>query len=86
MGDIGDFFRDTKEFRKEESDKRKYNNLVNSTALLDKEKIPYEVKNNGIHYVVDGRIDYWPTTGKFIVRSNKKTGRGIFNLLKEIKQ
>ena len=86
MGDVGEFYKDTKEFRKEISKNKKDKNLKNAIAKLDKESIPYEVKGNGIHFVVDGRFDYWPTTGKYINRKTKKSGRGIFNLLKQVKR
>lgn len=39
-----------------------------------------------VHFCVEKDFDYWPTTGKFINRKTKKSGRGIFNLLKELKK
>jgi len=48
--------------------------------------INIEIKNNGIHIIVDNKIDFWPTTGKYIVRKNQKKGRGVFNMIKELKR
>jgi hypothetical protein len=61
---------------------KKQNNLSQSTDILIKNKIAFESHNNGIHLVVMNRWDYWPSTGLFIDRTNKKQGRGIFNLLR----
>lgn len=82
---MGDFWKDVKPDMKYRSSIKKDKNLQNGTAILDREGIPYEVKNKGIHYVVDGNVDYWPTTGKFIDRTDKKHRRGIFNLVNHIK-
>lgn len=83
-------WKEYKEIKKEEARIKKSQNQKNAFRLLDENKIPYEIKNGGIHLVVDGRIDYYPTTGKYIVRGSKerpaKYGRGIFRLLEEVKR
>jgi len=84
MGDMGDHWRDVRPFINANSFKKKANNKENVFKLLKKKSVPFEVKNGGIHLVIDGHVDYWPTTGKFICRDTKTTGRGIFNLLKHI--
>lgn len=61
-------------------------NIRESVALLELCMIPFKT-SNGIHYIIekdDIVIDFWPSTGKYIYRKTKKTGRGVFNLLKEI--
>lgn len=58
-------------------------NLKNALFVLDAHKIPYKTSDD-VHFVVRGEIDYWPTTGKFIVRKTKKQGRGIFALAKAL--
>lgn len=35
------------------------------------------------HYRI-GDFDFWPSTGKYMERSTKKTGRGVFNILKKL--
>lgn len=72
------------EARKEESKSRRAKHRQNSTAILKAKGIPFESKNGGAHLIVDGRIDYWPGTGKYTVRKTQHSGRGIFNLLKTI--
>lgn len=86
MGDMGDFWRDVKPFIKERSNEKKRRNLENALKSLKDNNISYEEKSNGIHLVVEGKIDYWPTTGKFIRRSDKKQGRGIRNLVRVVKE
>ena len=48
-------------------------------------KISFVSKNNGAHLVIchfDLMIDFWPATGRWIVRKSPKEGRGVFKLLK----
>lgn len=65
----------------------KAHNIRESVALLELCKIPF-VTTNEIHYIITTHegiiIDFWPSTGKYIYRTTKKIGRGVFNLLKEI--
>jgi hypothetical protein len=95
MGDMGDDFRAFKEYKKEQKEKFHKEKLPNLLELLDRrpDKLTYEVKNMGEHYVVSVKterglvkVDLWPSTGKWIVRNKKKTnGNGIKNLLKYFK-
>ena len=61
---------------------------IKAIKLLEKEYIDYEIKNNGIHLIVTSykgtRIDFYPTTGKFIVK-NGKDSVGLNNLIRYIK-
>lgn len=65
---------------------KKTHNKICSTSILQSMGINIEIKNNGIHIIVDNKIDFWPTTGKYIVRKNQKKGRGVFNMIKELKR
>lgn len=81
MGDMGDFFREVKQVKKL---KRK-SNMTYSTGKLDELGIKYESMNGGIHLIVEGaysKIDFWPSTGRFYIRSKKKYSRGIKNMIK----
>ncbi len=69
---------------KQESQQRRAGNRENSAKILSDNGISFESKNLGAHLIVHGHsvtVDFWPGTGKFIVRKGK-TGRGVFNLLK----
>lgn len=71
--------------RKEASRKKKLSNQDWSTQKLVDEGIAFESKNWGNHLIVEtqnGKVDFWPSTGKFIVRDTGKHGRGIRQLLK----
>lgn len=79
MGDEGDYWRDVKPIMKEASRKKRQRNREYAAHLLTQAGISFESKNNGAHFIVQGReiiIDFWPGTGKFITRAGK-TGRGI---------
>jgi len=43
--------------------------------------ITFEVKNHGYHYVVHchngGKIDFYPTTGRYLVQGSALNGRGV---------
>lgn len=73
-------FKELKEETKRSKEERK---TINTLVLLDK-GIRFESKNFGYHLIVEGKqsiIDFWPSTGKFIVRQNRKKGHGIGKLL-----
>lgn len=77
MGDMGDDFR---AMRKHWQEKRE-SNREQSTARLTREGVVFESKNDGIHLIVEGRVDYWPSTGRWIERANRRRHRGIKSLL-----
>ena len=52
-------------------------NRESSARLLEARGIRFESKNHGAHLVVEGRIDFWPGTGKWIERGSNKKGRGV---------
>jgi len=63
----------------------KAENMLKSTAILQREGIPFVSKNDGVHLIVADRWDFWPSTGLFIDRKDKSRKRGVFNLLKIVK-
>lgn len=81
MGDVGDDFKALKGMRK----LKRQSNTIYSTDKLDELGIKYESKNGGAHLIVEGKhskIDFWPSTGKFYIRTAKGYSRGINNLIK----
>lgn len=77
MGDMGDIFNEMREA----SQKRRASNRENSAEILTRARIPFESKNDGAHLIVDGRIDFWPGTGLWIVRGRKQKRRGVRRLI-----
>ncbi len=73
---------DWAELRAESRDKKMYN-LKMSTGILLSNNIKFQ-KLSPWHYRI-GPFDLWPTTGKFVHRSSRKWGRGVFNLIKSLK-
>jgi len=86
MGDVGDVFREMTKYKKA----KRADNTTKSTQLLEDRGILFESKNDGAHLIVASRgypslvADFWPSTGKWIVRENGGKGRGVFPLLKKL--
>ena len=62
--------------------------IETATSFLKENFIPFSVKNEGVHLIVEGAtcfIDYWPTTGKWISRNGTK-GFGVAALVKYVQQ
>lgn len=82
MGDVGDAFNGMKLQSKE----RRALNRTQSTKLLIDAHVSFTSHNLGAHLVlgshVHGDIDFWPGTGKFYVRDTRKSGRGVFKVIK----
>lgn len=81
MGDMGDDFR---AWDKEKKVKRA-SNTVESTRMLLEAGIEYESKNGGAHLIVNtpsGLVDFWPSSGLYIIRSSGQKRRGVRNLFK----
>lgn len=85
MGDMGDFWKDVKPKLKKDSVKRKNRNLENAINIMDKNNILYKSYTD-VHYLVENIFDYYPTTGLFINRNDKRKGRGVHSLLRAIKR
>lgn len=79
MGDVGEDFRAYQAWRKE----KKKSNAEWSLAKLDECGISYQTKNY-THYIIThgGKtLDYYPSTGLWWDRANKRQRRGIRQLL-----
>lgn len=86
MGDVGEYFRDTKDFRKSESKARRESNLASSIEMLNKNGISFDDK--GYHVIVSHngmKVDFWPSTGKFNIRGTPKYLRGVRLLIKLVR-
>lgn len=80
MSEMGEVFGALREMRRE----KKADNLASSTALLESRGVAFESKNGGVHLIVRGNdltVDFWPSTGKWIVRGGRE-GRGVFKLMR----
>ena len=81
MGDMGDTFRAMRECAQQRRDC----NTASSTRILQENGIPYATFNNGVMLRI-GIYDFFPSTGLFINRATKKKARGVFNLIKKIRE
>lgn len=72
----------------QESQERRGRHREQSPKVLEAAGVSFVSKNFGIHLIVKadkGYIDFWPGTGKWIARNDQKKGRGVFNLIKYMK-
>ena len=67
------------------SQKKRAANREASPKLLEAAHIPFEIKNAGAHLIVKVEglpvIDFWPGTGKWIVRGSNTAERGVRRLI-----
>lgn len=82
MSDMGDAFK----AMREDSIRKKQKNKEHCTKRLKMSSIPFVSYNDGVHLFVVDTFDYWPSTGLFKHRKSGKSGRGIMNLIKIIKE
>lgn len=64
-------------------------NRASSPKVLRYYGVPFETKNGGAHLICKSGgkvVDFWPGTGKWIVRGTDKSGRGVFALLRHVKK
>lgn len=83
MSDLGDTYR---QWSKIKQDKRR-ENIVKSIQILIDNKVHFISRNNGVHLIVyhnQIHVDFWPSTGLWIVKDSQHRGRGVRNLLKYI--
>lgn len=93
MGELGDYYRDWKEHRKEKKAQYQANDLPGDMELLGKlDGVTFEEKNNGEHFILSvttdrgvRTIDYWPSTGFWKVRGGKASGARITHLQRYFK-
>lgn len=83
MGDVGETFNALRKHRKE----KKASNQKWSTEHLEHLGVEFESKNGGNHLIVRRNevvADFWPSTGKYKLRSSQRYRRGVGNLLKDL--
>lgn len=82
--ETAEFWRDVKEARQ----RKRADNRAGSAELLTEAGIAFEDKNMGAHLIVNtrsGAIDFWPSTGLWIVRGQSRRSYGVRNLIKHCK-
>lgn len=81
MSEIGDDFKALREI----SRRKKEHNQISSENILINKGIKF-IKFTEYHLrLEDYSFDFYPPTGIYINMKTKKQGRGVFNLLKELK-
>jgi len=78
MSDMGELIAANKTYIK----KARSHKIVDAIRALNSQKISYQERNDGYHFIIDGGIDFWPLSGKFIRRKDGQSGHGVKRLLK----
>lgn len=69
---------------REMSQQKRKHNRESSAEILTNNCVQYDVRNSGAHLIVrHGNlvVDFWPGTGRWIVRGDEVKGFGVFKLL-----
>ena len=80
MGDMADVFNDMRAHKKD----KRASNTVSSTQMLVDKGVSFKSLNGGAHLQLNhvcGVINFWPSTGLWMVSGNPKKYRGVRNLL-----
>ena len=80
MGDMGEMWEGYAEQRKT----NRSNNREHSAKMLRTFDIEFTSHNTGAHLIIkcgDGFIDFWPGTGKWLVRGESVSKRGVMSLV-----
>ncbi len=80
MGELKEKFKAYREYIREKREQ----NREYSTALLEKEGIKFESRNDGLHLIIEtptGRVNFYPSTGLY---NGAIEGRGVKNLINYI--
>lgn len=86
MGDIGDYWREHKEYAKTQKLKRR-NKGFSVVSELDKAGIEYYQLSEE-HYripMTNFFFDWWPSTGKWRSKDGKQSGYNVRPLIKAVK-
>lgn len=82
MGDMGDTFNNWTNIKK----LQKGESLLFNTKKLKESNLSVEFKNRGYHAVVEGTVDFWPSTSTWICRKTKKKHFGFDNMVKHLEK
>jgi len=80
MGDMAEVW----EGYAERSKVKRAKNREQSERILTQFKVPHSVHNHGAHIIIEcagQMIDFWPGTGKWIIRGGPDGKRGVMNLV-----
>lgn len=67
--------------RREESQARRERHRQMAPEMLRQAGFRFLERNDGAHLIVEDRVDFWPGTGRWMVRTSGRVGYGIVNLI-----
>ncbi len=78
MGDMAEDFKAMKSLKQRKKDER----MEEAAFKLGEAGIDYD-KGSEWHWIIDGKIDFWPSTGLWKVRGSQGEGYGVDDLILE---
>lgn len=82
MGDMGDYFRDWRDHKKEHKQRRWLDNSAKIESLSRRGLFSYEIQDHGTgHVLINDSIDFWLSTGTWMVRGKNRRGHGFRQLI-----
>lgn len=84
MGDVGDYWREHKEYKREQK-RRQQAAIPKAMQVLDEAGIEYRrLDPYGEHYRVAGRFDWWPSTGYWKAVNGSTNGHRVRSLIRAV--
>ena len=84
MGDMADVFNDLRKMKQE----KRASNTESATAMLVAAGIQFKSFNGCVHLqIIAGNksVNFWPSTGLWMVAGEQRKSRGVRNLIKYVK-
>lgn len=84
MSEIGDDFAEINERQRQ----KRASNTEQSTTMLQAAGIAFRSFNGGVHLQIEVRgqsVNFWPSTGLYMVSDDPRKRRGIRNLIRFVK-
>lgn len=84
MGDMGEVFNDLRKIKQA----KRASNTPDSTAMLRAAGILFRAYNGGVHLKLlagDKLVNFWPSTGLWMVEGNTRKSRGVRKLINYVK-
>lgn len=77
-------------YDKQESQERRARNRDSSASVLRSNGVDFDERSGGVHLIVKvsgtAAIDFWPGSGLWIERATQRRGRGVFKLVRLVRQ
>lgn len=81
MGDLGEYWRDTKDYRRQKK-RETQSKAPEAIRIAEEAGLRLYCFDGLYHYRVNGKFDWWPSTGYWKSLTGKSRGHGVRQLIK----